>query len=293
MNHESNGELVEPEQEEELSHEDRFSQAVEDIESKDTPTDEPDQDNPETEEVDADLSEETQEVPQAVEGPSLAMKNVAKQQGVPLELIATARDDEQLEQWMGMVAQRQDEEPAEAKADYAPELPEDEFPEDDPVRREFLASEKRHSEVEAKHQGDLEKVLTYALDLGDQLKAITTTAVEVEQKSFHDHLDDFQSDVLGKGGSLSSASDQMRGLIFQTFMDLKQELPGSTDTALIDKAALTFGQSSKSKLRNNAVRKQAKQRLGGPESAKGSPEPQLSHREGFDQKMAEINARNK
>ena len=293
-NHEQNGEVI-PEDVveeviEEMTHQDRFGQTLDKIQEQDIPTD-PEEDESETDEVDAGEQEEEIVPTPAIEGPTAAMKAVAKQQGVPAELIETARDDEQLEAWMGIVANRQAEPTPAPEAEYGTSLPEDEFTEDDPVRREFIAQRQHQEEKYDSLRGNVEKILTYVLDQGDQLSQMTTQSVEAEQKGFHSHFDGFSNPVLGKSGSLSREADQMRGLIHQTFMDLKQEFPGTSDTALMDKSASKYGIQSKSTLRNDAVRKQAQQRLGGPESAKGAPEPKMTRQESFDQKMEQIHAR--
>jgi hypothetical protein len=302
-NHEENGEVVEPEAEDtpEISHEDRFGQLFDEIGTKeednelpdDLPADpEPGDEAPETDEADA--GKEAQAAAPA-EGPGLAMKNLAKQQGVPQELIDTARDDEQLEQWMGMVAKRQDREPAEEVVEYSPELPEDEYPEDDPLRRSLVTERKYVESVKEEIYGHLQTILGYTLDHGDKLEGITKETIRGEQKGFQDQLDEFDNEFLGKYSELATNkdADALRGLIHQKYMDLKQELPDASDKSLIAKAAATFGQQSKSKSRNDVVRRQASQRLGGPESAKGAPEPKLSREQGFYQQMKEIKARQK
>jgi len=242
---------------------------------------------------------EAEPKPRKVEGPSIAMKAMAKREGVPDDIIAIADSDEHLDTFIKHYTQlRAEEQAKQAEAEkekpFTLSLPEDDFDNDDPVRKQF-------SEVVNHFEGKLASVYNYLGQLADiaikteeAVKSATEEKVFDEQGAFDDFIDELESPVLGnrRGDAIPSAGQKMRQAIYWQYKELEAEHPRTSKAKLMAQAAEEFGFTSKQAQRQNAIVESNSRRLGGG-SSKPLPEAKLEGKELALAKIKEALSHNK
>ena len=204
-----------------------------------------------------------------VEGPTIAMKMVAEQAGIPLPLIELATSDSQLEKFVELA--RQAGTPSEP--DFKLELPEEEYPEDDPVRKEF-------TRLQSHFATQLESMKVQLGETSRTTREFTKQQVESAeqqarkvQSEFDKTLDELEIGAFGNTKNMSSANFHVRSAAFNLLQELKQKSPDSSVAELAKQVAeqLSFTTNNRSPKEIAAIRKQASRRLGGGPSQPASP----------------------
>lgn len=223
-----------------------------------------------------------------VEGPSIAVKAWAKQAGLDPDLIAIATSDDQLGLMVEkLVASRETEQKPEPtpEPEFKLELPEDEFPAGDPVRKTLESMNDFYAKQIEKSKQDTSLLATYVKGLLEETETSKQQQLVNEQGTFDAYLDSLENEVLGNYQDGTHNHD-VREAIYGKFWRLKQENPKSKDADLINEAAKAFGIKSQQTKRKEALASDNKKRLGGGPT-KSVPEPQLSGRE---KALADIDA---
>lgn len=247
----------------------------------------PEESEPTDEEVedDEEVSTETDEQePKEVEGPTAAMKTLAIQMGLPPSLIAMMRDDGQINELIELASQQaepQEEEEAELP-DFEVSLPEEEFPEDDPVRKELSRLQSHFKKQISDLQGRLQKTAKSSREVERQQQELQLQQSRQFQAEFDNALDKLGEKAFGKSGSLSNRNIQARTAVFEAVRELYAADPNAPMSELAKRAAeeIGFSLTNKSPDEKAAIRKQSSKRLGSgssrpPEPAKQSPEEMM------------------
>jgi hypothetical protein len=204
-------------------------------ETEQTPSDD---DSAEVIAGDAEQVTETPEPEVIPEGPSFLMKQEAARAGVDPKFIAVAKDDAQLEQMIVAVSRDADakEEPL-PEFNLAVELPEDEYPADDPVRKQL---EKMASAI-TERQKLVERVLGGIAQVENE--RFDREQQQVHQQvfgAFDEYLDSYEVKELGKAGKLTPAQREERSTIanYYTALGATPDMPAD-EKKLLAELALT------------------------------------------------------
>ena len=271
---------------EEADREARFDDLIEGGEQP--PADEPD-DQPEEE------AEEVEAPAPVAEGPSLAMRAVARQANIPDALVDIARDDAQLHEMVALATAKEDRAPEPEPVEFNVELPEEEYGADDAVRKQFN-SMKDHFEGQIKtFQGDM----TTVVDLVKGLEKRMSEQVQQQQSSaiadFDSALDRENSPVLGQLQELSEAGRKIRGAVYDEMENAHRADPTlsyeDTVRAAINLALPGYTDTNKARKQRQSIRAQHRAKLGSG-NAKPAPSPEPSVDEMFTDFIEVINARN-
>tara|TARA_Y100000817_G_scaffold302671_1_gene283828 strand:+ start:1051 stop:1944 length:894 start_codon:yes stop_codon:yes gene_type:complete len=200
----------------------------------------------------------TEHIPAIADGPSQAMMAVAEQAGLPSQLVAIARDDQQVQDMMDL-ARLNRQEPA-AQKEFGVSLPEDEFPEDDPVRQEFDKFKDKFSELSSQLADANARVRAFEEKQG----SVEHEQFVAQQREFDQTLDSLGSTAFGKSTEPTDASVALRTAAFNLLYERKQSNPGASISELSQMIAEEFGiPSTKTPREKAALRDQASRRLGG------------------------------
>lgn len=226
---------------------------------------------PETEEVEEEAEPETP----VVEGPTIAAKMAAEAAGIPPALVNLATSDEQLEKFIALT--REVAEPEEAEEVATPELkldlPDDEYPEDDPVRRELTKIQSHFAEQLATVKGQLKEATSKTAQFEQQQKAQSDQQARQMQEEFDRELDSFKAKVFGSTKDLSQPNLHARSAAFGLVQDLKANNPGKSMSELVKMVAAEWDVKTDTKTADDkeAIRKQSKKRLGSGPSQPAEP----------------------
>jgi len=238
-----------------------------------TPTDDADS---QSEPVEPSTDEETVEEPQTVEGPSYAMKTVARQAGIPERLVESALTDAQLHQWVTMAGERAEPGP-EPTPEFKVELPEDEYDENDSVRKQFNSMQSHYTEqIES-----LKENMAAVVGLVKGFETEQRNQVEQQQSStqarFDAVLDKRELPILGKFGELSRANTKIRGAIYDELAEVTNTNPTATYEEQVDialsKAIPGFTDTNKASRQRQSIQQQSRSRLG---SGNSRPAPEAN-----------------
>ena len=288
-------ELKEEVTEEQASAQERFAELLADkTEDKTLPTeqsvdaDEEVSEEPETEETQQEEPKETAKV----EGPSRAMRWQAKQAGVSDRLIALADTDEDLEVLIEESQQsREPEKKAEAQEfpSFEIELPEDEFPADDPVRKQLVSMKGFYDKQLQQAREDIGLLASVLTEQKSFIEQSQQEQLVNTQGAFDAHLDQFENPQLGSRAA-GNHNHKLRQAIYNEYWELKQDKPNAKDADLINEAVAAFGIKSQQTKRKEALEHDNKRRLGGGPT-KAVSEPQLTGRALAESRIQEILAR--
>ena len=252
------------EQEETKSEFSKLVVSVDD-ESADDETDEQEVEgeNPETDEVEA--------APAIVEGPSLAMKAEAERRGLPPQLVALASSDAQLEQFVHLAESNMPREQAEA---YELSLPDDEYPEDDPVRKELTRLQSHFSEQLNSVKQELGHASGRVREFENQRSSAGEQVARSQQLEFDRSLDEMGTDGFGKSNKMSSSNIHLRTAAYSRVQELVTDRPEASVSELADEVAKEFGFKTRSPQEKAAIRTQSNKRLGGGPAQPAQPAKQ-------------------
>jgi hypothetical protein len=227
--------------------------------------------------------------PAGAEGPSFLMKRVAEQSGVDPKLIALAVNDAQLEQMIEVTTKREaDTTETDAPAptfELKVELPEDEFPADDPVRKHLETWKEQLTKQFEEHAKGLQAMAAFANEELDRRDREAQEAQFSEYSKlaspFDEYLDSFASDVLGTAESCKTNEKQRaaRVAVWERYNGLGAK-PTLDKETLTRKAALAMQDFNPDLVeqrnqKQQTAAKQSKTVLGGSAS-KRSPSPKPS-----------------
>jgi hypothetical protein len=168
---------------------------------------------------------ETPEPEVIPEGPSFLMKQEAARAGVDPKFIAVAKDDAQLEQMIVAVSRD-----ADVKEELLPEfsltidLPEDEYPADDPIRKQLekiTAAVVERVKLNERYIGSLAQIETERMEreersnLEAKQREYTTVATPFDQL-----LDSFNDPLLGKTGTNDPKQREKRVEIWSLYQGI-------------------------------------------------------------------------
>lgn len=228
-----------------------------------------------------DDSPESKEKP-AAEGPSATLKTVARQAKVPAELVAIARDDQQLQaiidahldaQEAGEGAEKDEPEPEnqEPEKDFF-EFPiaEDEFDDTDPVHKAFKTHVERSNELVKDLHGKLGLFARFANEqIKREQEREQAQQQELSQKFYgplDSALDDFGSDVFGKTGSLTKSQLEVRKAVAEKYAGLATLDADEDEKLRLAELAIRAYSRDLAERRDKAVqseKKQPRMRTGG------------------------------
>lgn len=251
-----------------------------------------DADDEPAEESDQEQEPEKEPEQVKVEGPSVAAKLWAKQSGLDPELISLAPNDEALEKLVEKFATSREVEPKpepQAPETFKLDLPEDEFPADDPVRKQLTALNDFYAKRLEQAQSDAQLIAQHVIDLEKFVEQFQGERTNNVIRTFDDKLDSLNSDVLGSGDKRNS---RVRAAVWDTLQDLKEERKGVSEEELLREALETFGIKSQDQKRIDAIRQSNKTRLGGGPS-KAIPPREPTREDKFNQLMDRLEAKNK
>jgi hypothetical protein len=216
-----------------------------------------------------------------VEGPSFLMKQEAERAGVDPKFIAVAESDKQLERMI--LATKETEKPADAPViDDSPlsfELPEDEYPADDPVRKALGAVVEGFNKRLQQRDGVIAQLAQIENERFEREQAQTHEAKQREYQAlvspFDEYLDSFDSPELGKAANLSAKQKEARTAVWERYYGLgadpkldKETLSRKAQLALSDYRPELVEQRTK---KTQAVQRQQRSVLGGGHSRPVNP----------------------
>lgn len=227
---------------------------------------EADADEPEVEEV---PEEEPQ--PQPVEGPSIAMKMLAGQSGVPEKLLALAKSDDDVKLLIDQFrpASQEEKQPEEDKEPLLPlldlELSEDDFPEGDPVRKVLERIQDHTAKRDTKILELLNGLAGYLSETRGMVDQTTNQNLAALVGRFDAFVDGLGIDVLGNRSQqeLNPAAQHLRQLVWDRYWELAGDKPPANPEALYRQAVEQIGFTTKETTRQQALEQSSKQRLGG------------------------------
>lgn len=204
-------------------------------------------------------AEEPAKQPEAAEpaGPTTAMKAVAKQQDVPDYLIKLAKTDEELEE---VIAERAAEQRAAAKHEPEPEfalsLPEEEYPADDPVRKQFSQLHEHYQQKLKVHEQALVTLIQEMRESRTETDAQKEHAERQWVSQFDSGLDELQSEALGQASQRTDELNEIRTAVFNTAKRMQGERPELSAKELAQQAAIRLGlaKTPAKQAHENAVR---------------------------------------
>jgi hypothetical protein len=249
---------------------------------------------PPVEEPDETPEVEPEEAPEpTVEGPSVAMQTVARQAGIPQQLVDLARDDAQLQQYVEL-ANKGESRPQEPEPEFELSLSEDEYGEDDAVRQQFAKMKDHYSGQIAtlkQHFGELVSVVKNVQ--GEQLSQAEQEAA-ARQEEFDIALDSFDDPTFGKYGELDPAQGGIRGVIFNQMHELQKKHRGTPIRDLAKMAAQKVVPSIKDKnkaaTQRMSIQEQSRRKLGAGNS-RPAPDPDLTPEQKFFDRLEKYNVR--
>lgn len=225
---------------------------------------------------------------------SVAMKAFAKQQGLPDALIATATSDEQLQTFVEFAAEKakpaeKQEQPPEEES-FQLDLPEDEFPVDDSVRKNLEAMNKFYAEKHEKYLGYFGEMAEALVNIHQQQQSMTQQESAKVQQTFDSRLDGYNDPVLGQAATLDGVGLKMRNAVYSHYLDLREANPSLPEDDVLEKALRDFRIITNRDRETDALKADNAKRLGGkPSPLKG--EPELHGVAKFKSVVAAINAR--
>jgi len=222
---------------------------------------------PETEGEPADEAEQPESDAVKVEGPSVAMKMFAKQQGLPAKAIELAKSDEDLSELVEVfVAKQAQPEPTpEPEPEFKLELSEEDFPADDPIRKAVESLNSHYEAKVKKLEGYIGQLADMAFKAEETLKASEVSQLSNDEKVFDDFIDALGVKPLGNRakGEISSIGQKLRNSLYWEVKDLEAENPSLTREAIIRKVAEEAGYLSPQQKREQAIKSDSARRLGG------------------------------
>lgn len=209
---------------------------------------------------------EVDETEVATEGPSFLMRQEAARAGISPEFIQLAGSDAELERLISF-AQSREEAPLSDPVIDEPltvELPEDEFPADDPMRKALTAMVGKineRMEMLRRTQGHL------AQFANERLEREERDEYQQLYSPFDEILDSFESPVLGKTGTKDPAQRAERTAIAQKYLGLGANAmtPADEKRRLAELAVAAHRRNlvDQRNQKQQATTRQAKQVIGG------------------------------
>ena len=259
-----------------------------------TPTEDTDS-QPKPVDTEAPLAKEPVEEPEAVEGPSYAMKTVARQAGIPEKLVDSALTDAQLHQWVAMAEEGKSAPEPEPEPEFKVELPEDEYGEDDSIRKQFNSMQGHYTKQIESLKENMAAVVGLVKGFETEQRNQVERQASSVQARFDTVLDRKELPILGKFGDLNNASSSIRGVIFNELKEVEATNPTATYEEQVDialsKAIPGFTDTNKAQKQRQSVQQQSRSRLGSGNS-RPAPEAEPTVGKLFDDFIKEIDVKN-
>jgi len=239
------------------------------------------EEKPVTEEPEA----ETPVEPEVDEGPSIAMRAVARQANIPQKLVDFARDDAQLQELVDLASQEDSRPPPpEPEPAFELSLPDDEYGEDDAIRKQFAKMKDHYSgQIDSLHKNMNTMVDVLQTIEGDQ-RSQSEHQAAVTQDEFDRSLDELNDPTFGKSGDLRRAQTKMRSAACDELPDARKGNRGTSEWDLAKLAAVKAVPSTKYKnkaaTQRIGIQEQNRRKLGAGNS-KPAPDPDLTPEQNF------------
>jgi hypothetical protein len=245
------------------------------------------------------------------EGPSEDLLTVARLANIPEDVIATARDDDALRGFIGMADRFQapqqqqqyeldQQQHANGDATAAEELlaklmlPEEDYPADDPVRKQSEHLVSAINTVRKEVREELDAIVEY---LRKQSTTTQTHRLTEDQKRFDSLVDALNVPTLAKRSEITNRNNPAfiaRNALYAKFDVLEKQLPDVEPNELL---AIAYRAVFKKPLptpkqvaKREALVRQSGSRLGGA-PARRAAEPELDDASRFEQKIERMFAR--
>jgi len=207
-------------------------------------------------------------------GTSLAMEQAARQAGVPDQLIEFARDDEQLSHLAQMAGQRS---PEKKKPGYKVELPEEEFEQDNPVRKALTGLHDHYGSEFKQLSQNMSELVQVVQTMQQSQNTQQEGVLAQEQAAFDDEMSQMESEALGNG-ELTEGQHGLRGHIFETvYAKMRADNPGGDirETARVAAKQILphLLEKQKAESTNKVLQRQSRTRLGGGNSKPATEKP--------------------
>ena len=239
--------------------------------------------------VDEIVEEEVVE-PDKHEGPTAVMATVARQAGVPPQLVAQARDDKQLMDYIDLVS-NEPTAPA-AVEEFEIDLPEEEYSADDSVRKQFDRLNQHYSGQISKLREELASVAHAVTSVDSQQKDLTQGQATSEQMVFDGAVDEYGA--FGKFGELNQILATTRGALYDEYRELKAKNPTVEPSKLVEHVVKKnfpgVIDNQTAKLSKKSIREQGRRKLGSG-NARPAPEADPSKDEKADEFFANLRAK--
>ncbi len=248
--------------------EEKFDELLEGGEA--TPAPESDEPEPEP--------QETESVPEpaVVEGPSYAMKTVARQAGIPDALVDIAHDDAQLHKMVDL-ASKKEERASEPVPEFDIELPEDEYSQDDSVRKQFNSMKEFYTGQLDTLKQDMASVVGLVKGIESDQRDQTQQQAATQQADFDAVMDKLDSPVFGKYGELDESHGILRSAVYAKIDETHRSNPSMSYEEVVQSAAGAvvpgFTDNRTAKTQRKSLQEQSRSRLGSGNS-RPAPEPE-------------------
>lgn len=232
------------------------------------------QDDAGTEEKPAEEEVQPEEPPK-VDGPTPAMQELAKQ-WIPPSLLATAKDDEQLQAWIEMARKEDTALPSQEEPDFELSLPEEEFEAGDAVRKQFSALNDFYKGKFKQSNKDMQTLVGIVKNIQGQQETAVQQAQFEEQRGFDEELDAMDNDIVGKFGAMNDGQGLIREALFKQAQSIKEKKGGTLRSHVAEVAKLVRAETKQQKQAyQSRVKEQSNGRLGTGNSQR-MPELELS-----------------
>ena len=242
------------------------------LSGENTPTEEPDEPAVEV--------EETPALP-VVEGTSVAAQMVARQAGVPQQLVESARDDSQLREYIGMASQEVSRPPP-PEPEFEITLTEDDA--DDAVRQQFGKVKDHYSGQIATLKQDISTLVGIVKGVEGGQRSLVEQQEATKQAIFDRELDNLGDETYGGPGEKTPRQIRQRSAAYDTMEEIRLENTGVSATELARLAAFanTPNLKDKNKAANQRKSIQAQnRRILGTGNSKAAPDPDLTPTQSF------------
>jgi len=274
--------------------EDKFDDLIQGLPSEDgTPASEDETPpSPDESQEDTVVDDKVADLPKA-EGTTTAMESFASEKGIPPQLIALARDDEQLREMVNLADDSKGQAPpAPEMPKFEISLPEDEYGEDNAVRDQFVKLRDHYEGILDEFRGDMSSIVGAVRGMHDDQKETVKRGEASEQQKYDDACDSLNSETFGAAGrDIGELQQGVRALAYGPYQEILRANPSMSHAdalaAAVQKALPELSDNNKAKQQRQSLQAQSRQRLGSGQS-KPAPESGPGREERFDNFLAKL-----
>ena len=222
-----------------------------------------------TEELPAtEVVDEAEKVAEAPVGVSPSMRLIAREAGVKESVIKNVASDEALEEIVVETVeenrQKEAEQTPEPEPPFKLELPEEDFPADDPVRKQFQRMHEHYEKRDKLFESAALTLIKEVRELREESQQQRQTAEQMWLQEFHTGLDELESKSLGKASESNDDVNDLRESVFKSVQRLAKQddvFRKLSPKEQAQKAAVRLG-LTKAQAEKEAVREMHSQKIG-------------------------------